>query len=231
MKFRALLLMVIVLSVSCLLLWCEKYVVVNKSDENKAIDKIEINEDSVPTVVVTHENSWDIVTQTWDELLYKNDIYWFQVMLWEESKGVKIKTVDNTIWFYRYNPYYDSDEFKSYLEKWGDINVIAPSSTRLVPDYPNRQKMISIQIVDKDTLQNWLQEENEILDPLWTSIKENIIWSKDWKYYLLFLNTQDTHDEIKKIITNLKCDYNEQVWWNISCWRIATRLVWDRFEI
>ena len=44
-------------------------------------------------VVITEANSWDIVTQTGDTLIYRNEVYGFQVKLGKAWKGAQIAGV------------------------------------------------------------------------------------------------------------------------------------------
>lgn len=44
-------------------------------------------------VVITEANSWDIVTQTGDDLIYRNEVYGFQVKLGKAWKGGQIAGV------------------------------------------------------------------------------------------------------------------------------------------
>ena len=44
-------------------------------------------EDTTPIVVITEANSGAIVTQTGDALIYRNEVYGFQVRLGKETKG------------------------------------------------------------------------------------------------------------------------------------------------
>ena len=46
--------------------------------------------ENTPIVVITEANSGAIVTQTGDSLIYRNEVYGFQVKLGKETKGVKI---------------------------------------------------------------------------------------------------------------------------------------------
>ena len=47
-------------------------------------------EDTTPIVVITEANSGAIVTQTGDSLIYRNEVYGFQVKLGKEWKGGQI---------------------------------------------------------------------------------------------------------------------------------------------
>ena len=47
-------------------------------------------EADIPTIVITEANSGAIVTQTGYSLIYRNEVYGFQVKLGKETKGVKI---------------------------------------------------------------------------------------------------------------------------------------------
>ena len=46
--------------------------------------------DTTPIVVITEANSGAIVTQTGDALIYRNEVYGFQVKLGKETKGSKL---------------------------------------------------------------------------------------------------------------------------------------------
>ena len=46
--------------------------------------------DTTPIVVITETNSGAIVTQTGDSLIYRNEVYGFQVKLGKETKGSKL---------------------------------------------------------------------------------------------------------------------------------------------
>ena len=46
--------------------------------------------DTTPIVVITEANSGAIVTQTGDSLIYRNEVYGFQVKLGKETKGSKL---------------------------------------------------------------------------------------------------------------------------------------------
>ena len=47
-------------------------------------------EADIPTIVITEANSGAIVTQTGDLLIYRNEVYGFQVKLGKETKGSKL---------------------------------------------------------------------------------------------------------------------------------------------
>ena len=70
------------------------------TEQKKINDLVEIMSGSISseylpwytgdTIVITNENSGAVVIQPWDELLYRNEVYWFQLLLWKELKGGKI---------------------------------------------------------------------------------------------------------------------------------------------
>ena len=47
-------------------------------------------EADIPTIVITEANSGAIVTQTGDSLIYRNEVYGFQLKLGKETKGSKL---------------------------------------------------------------------------------------------------------------------------------------------
>lgn len=51
------------------------------------------------TVVITTDNSGAVVIQPWDELLYRNEVYWFQVLLGKEWKGGQVcRVIGEWLW-------------------------------------------------------------------------------------------------------------------------------------
>ena len=80
--------------------------------------------DTTPIVVITEANSWAIVTQTGDSLIYRNEVYGFQVKLGKEWKGGQIGGVrwwkDDISVVYFTLPYAYTGEFD------GSINANVP---------------------------------------------------------------------------------------------------------
>ena len=81
--------------------------------------------DTTPIVVVTEANSGAIVTQTGDALIYRNEVYGFQVKLGKEWKGGQIGGVrwwkDDISLVYFTLPYAYTGEFD------GSINATVPA--------------------------------------------------------------------------------------------------------
>ena len=80
--------------------------------------------DTTPIVVITEANSGAIVTQTGDSLIYRNEVYGFQVKLGKEWKGGQIGGVrwwkDDISLVYFTLPYAYTGEFD------GSINATVP---------------------------------------------------------------------------------------------------------
>ena len=80
--------------------------------------------DTTPIVVITEANSGAIVTQTGDSLIYRNEVYGFQVKLGKEWKGGQIGGVrwwkDDISLVYFTLPYAYTGEFD------GSINANVP---------------------------------------------------------------------------------------------------------
>lgn len=47
--------------------------------------------------VITEANSGEVITQTGDQLLYRNEIYGFQILLGKETKSSEIQSSEDTI--------------------------------------------------------------------------------------------------------------------------------------
>ena len=81
--------------------------------------------DTTPIVVITEANSGAIVTQTGDSLIYRNEVYGFQVKLGKEWKGGQIGGVrwwkDDISLVYFTLPYAYTGEFD------GSINANVPA--------------------------------------------------------------------------------------------------------
>ena len=81
--------------------------------------------DTTPIVVITEANSGAIVTQTGDSLIYRNEVYGFQVKLGKEWKGGQIGGVrwwkDDISVVYFTLPYAYTGEFD------GSINATVPA--------------------------------------------------------------------------------------------------------
>ena len=81
--------------------------------------------DTTPIVVITEANSGAIVTQTGDSLIYRNEVYGFQVKLGKEWKGGQIGGVrwwkDDISLLYFTLPYAYTGEFD------GSINATVPA--------------------------------------------------------------------------------------------------------
>ena len=81
--------------------------------------------DTTPIVVITEANSGAIVTQTGDSLIYRNEIYGFQVKLGKETKGGQIGGVrwwkNDISLVYFTLPYAYTGEFD------GSINATVPA--------------------------------------------------------------------------------------------------------
>ena len=81
--------------------------------------------DTTPIVVITEANSGAIVTQTGDALIYRNEVYGFQVKLGKEWKGGQIGGVrwwkDDISLVYFTLPYAYTGEFD------GSINATVPA--------------------------------------------------------------------------------------------------------
>jgi len=88
-------------------------------------------EADIPTIVITEANSGAIVTQTGDSLIYRNEVYGFQVKFGKEWKGGQIG-----VQVYQYP---DDNELKEadivftlpYDRRGGSLNATIPGGMDL----------------------------------------------------------------------------------------------------
>ena len=182
-------------------------------------------QDQIPTITITKDNQFDIITQTGDDLLYRNEIYGFELHLWPETKGLKIKekqtkwSSETIINFYAKLP---------NMENW----EIMKSETPLSKDFPNWQDVFAVHIVNP-------KEYNERRNTErfgWTmkdQVEKDTLWYQDWLYFVQSNHTNTSHDELSQIIPFLDCKVNPElnVYMDISCWNWLDRIIKQRFSL
>ncbi len=64
-----------------------------RSDKKSNYDELEKNEKyfRVPMAIITNQNSWEIIYQNTPNLVYRNEIFWFQTELWPEWQWWRVK--------------------------------------------------------------------------------------------------------------------------------------------
>lgn len=182
-------------------------------------------QDQIPTITITKDNQFDIVTQTGDELLYRNEIYGFELHLWPETKGLKIKETQEErargtmINFYAKLP---------NMENW----EIMKSETPLSKDFPNWQDVFAVHIVNS-------KEYNERRNTErfgWTmknQVEEDTLGHQDWLYFVQRNHTNTSHDDLSQIIPYLDCKAESEIdgYIDISCWNWLDRIIKQRFSL
>jgi len=182
-------------------------------------------QDQIPTITITKDNQFDIITQTGDDLLYRNEIYGFELHLWPETKGLKIKETQEErargtmINFYAKLP---------DMENW----EIMKSETPLSKDFPNWQDVFAVHIVNS-------KEYNERRNTErfgWTmkdQVEEDTLGHQDWLYFVQSNHTNTSHDELSQIIPFLDCKVNPElnIYIDISCWNWLDRIIKQRFSL
>ena len=190
---------------------------------NSFFQKITI-QDQIPTIIITKDNQFNIITQTGDKLLYRNEIYGFELHLWPETKGLKIKekqtkwSSETIINFYAKLP---------NMENW----EIMKSETLLSKDFPNWQDVFAVHIVNP-------KEYNERRNTErfgWTmkdQVEKDTLGHQDWLYFVQSNHTNTSHDELSQIIPFLDCKVNPElnVYMDISCWNWLDRIIKQRFS-
>ena len=211
-----------IIAIILLLIFCW-YISFLFQKRNSFFQKITI-QDQIPTIIITKDNQFNIITQTGDELLYRNEIYGFELHLWPETKGLKIKekqtkwSSETIINFYAKLP---------NMENW----EIMKSETLLSKDFPNWQDVFAVHIVNP-------KEYNERRNTErfgWTmkdQVEKDTLGHQDWLYFVQSNHTNTSHDELSQIIPFLDCKANPElnIYRDISCWNWLDRIIKQRFS-
>ena len=182
-------------------------------------------QDQIPTIIITKDNQFDIITQTGDKLLYRNEIYGFELHLWPETKGLKIKekqtkwSSETIINFYAKLP---------NMENW----EIMKSETPLSKDFPNWQDVFAVHIVNP-------KEYNERRNTErfgWTmkdQVEEDTLGHQDWLYFVQRNHTNVDHAELSETIPSLHCTVDSEIngYRDISRWNRLDRIIKQRFSL
>ena len=212
-----------IIAIILLLIFCW-YISFLFQKRNSFFQKITI-QNQIPTITITKDNQFDIITQTGDELLYRNEIYGFELHLWPETKGLKIKETQEErargtmINFYAKLP---------NMENW----EIMKSETPLSKDFPNWQDVFSVHIVNS-------KEYNERRNTErfgWTmkdQVEEDTLGHQDWLYFVQRNHTNTSHDDLSQIIPYLDCKAESEIdgYIDISCWNRLDRIIKQRFSL
>jgi hypothetical protein len=166
-------------------------------------------------VIITLSNSWDIVKQTWESLLYVNKNIWFQILLWKEWENSLIVQEKNehALWT-SYSNY--SINFKKYSPFLDDYETIIWLSL-----FPFELYEIYLDMVDND-----VYESRE-------DIYKRVI-GKNNKYVFIINTINVWHEWINWIFPNLcneettKDNLKRRECWNrlnkIFTWYLITDL-------
>ena len=138
-------------------------------------------EENTPIVVITEANSGAIVTQTWDSLIYRNEVYGFQVKLGKEWKGGQIG-----VQVYQYP---DDNELKEadivftlpYDRRGGSLNASIPRGMDLNSITINTISIQSHKLYKQTVMElkeNWLYDDSS------SKIYKSIL-GKSKNYYFL----------------------------------------------
>lgn len=170
--------------------------------------------------IITEANSGDVLVQTWDQLLYRNEIYGFQVLLGEETKGRRIQDRGNLV-----------------ERSW---DFIVPAESEELADENNagevlkikRTPLLAIEVMDLEAYQQltWVGEYGISVKEL---VDADLLWNNDRFYFVMKVFTNVDHAELSDSLQYLKCekDPDRQVYRNISCGNWVERLIGSRFSV
>ena len=182
-------------------------------------------QDQIPTITITKDNQFDIITQTGDELLYRNEIYGFELHLWPETKGLKIKETQEER---------ARGTMINFYAKLPDIWSweIMKSETPLSQKFPNWQDVFAVHIVNSTEYDKWLNTER-----FWTTMKKMVekdtLGHQDWLYFVQRNHTNVDHAELSETIPSLHCTVDSEIngYRDISCWNRLDRIIKQRFSL
>lgn len=176
------------------------------------------------TVIITETNKDQIITQITDSLLYKNEVYGFQISLTKKAKWVKIKdrillqSGDNgtTIKSHYISFYWDNHGW-AWQDNYDENFSISHK-------YPNFQRVIDIEIMD-------YEKYNTIPDNwrMWwwkKLLKELTLWSNNKYYFVWMIGSNASHDYLAQLIPTLTCkDIVVQTTKWKDCWNWINQLI------
>jgi hypothetical protein len=190
---------------------------------NSFFQKITI-QDQIPTITITKDNQFDIITQTGDELLYRNEIYGFELHLWPETKGLKIKEIQEE---------QARGTMINFYAKLPDIWSweIMKSETPLSQKFPNWQDVFAVHIVPSTEYNERCNTEQFG----WTmkdQVEKDTLGHQDWLYFVQNNHTNTSHDDLSQIIPYLDCKAESEIngYRDISCWNWLDRIIKQRFS-
>lgn len=132
--------------------------------------------------VITEANSGDRIIQTGDQLLYRNEIYGFQILLGKETKSSEIQSLEDTIlrsWDYNMS----DDEENPRTEKLALLGITAME----ISVYENMTGVGAFWIPQKELLE------------------DNTIGKNNEYYFILDIYTNTDHGEISDNLPYLEC--------------------------
>ena len=212
-----------IIAIILLLIFCW-YISFLFQKRNSFFQKITI-QDQIPMITITKDNQFDIITQTEDELLYRNEIYGFELHLWPETKGLKIKETQEErargtmINFYAKLP---------DIWSWELNLIIDPLST----NFPNWDSIFAVHIVIS-TEYNERRNTERFGWTLKDQVEEDTLGYQDWLYFVQSNHTNTSHDELSQIIPYLDCKAESEIdsYIYISCWNWLDRIIKQRFSL
>ena len=212
-----------IIAIILLLIFCW-YISFLFQKRNSFFQKITI-QDQIPTITITKDNQFDIITQTGDELLYRNEIYGFELHLWPETKGLKIKETQEErargtmINFYAKLP---------DIWSWELNLIIDPLST----NFPNWDSIFAVHIVNS-TEYNERRNTERFGWTMKDQVEEDTLGHQDWLYFVQRNHTNVDHAELSETIPSLHCTVNSEIngYRDISCWNRLDRIIKQRFSL
>lgn len=168
-----------------------------------------------PVAFVTKENKDEVIVMTGEELLYRNEVYGFQVKLGKAWKGVRISDIKG-----------NSTEKKNYPS----LKFEMPSPFR-----KNTFEVIIkiIMLNDEEYHQEREEKKNHVFETL-EEFDHTILWNNN-KYYFSFSWSNRLHEEMYEIFyPHLECKDIFKDWFIIkSCEEGLIDLFsdWEVFDI
>lgn len=156
---------------------------------------LKVKDYKLSIVTINEDNIDELINQTWDLLLYKNEVYWFEVLLWKKRKNARIKhQVAGQWWQWFFNDgfyfWIPMDARTHKLAKWDDEciqqwlwNCVGFNAVSVHIAYneeiENNKSLLRFSSENNDTRYWWVRNNKTYL----FNINSNLYWDLVYSVY------------------------------------------------
>ena len=149
-------------------------------------------EADTPIVVITEANSGAIVTQTGDSLIYRNEVYGFQVKLGKETKGSKL--------FVNWDRNGNNDQPTFLLYGKEEAGELQDNNPLWISGFV---EILGVKILNS---QQYQDAYSAVISDIWWRewFLSEVLWFNE-KYFFQSIVTNVWHEMVAKRLPNLVC--------------------------